>query len=130
MESSLEDIMRGAHRALTGTRGAAATLCMIRDGGMEACAVGNVELRSGDLRIPLVTSPGILGTRVAKFRTCVQRITKPGRLILFSDGISSRVRFEELSHLEPQAFCEQILVEHRRDYDDSTILVADLELHA
>lgn len=124
----LLDIMEGMHTAMGGTRGAAATVCLFRDdNSVEACAVGNVEFRSASLRIPLVASPGVLGVRVARFRTCEASVHRPVRIVLFSDGISSRVRFEEFAHLAPKECCQQLMTQHRKDHDDSTVLVADVE---
>jgi phosphoserine phosphatase RsbX len=127
LSAPLHDLMVGAHGAMSGTRGAAATVCLISERSIHACAVGNVEVRSSALRIPLVTSPGVLGVRVQKFRTCEAPIEKAARLILFSDGISTRVRFEEHANLSPQELCKHVIAQHRRDYDDSTILVTDVE---
>lgn len=127
LASPLLDLMEGAHRAMNGTRGAAATVCVLRKGAIQICAVGNVEMRSGTLRVPLITSPGVLGTRVHKFRICQAPIERNARLILFSDGISSRVHFEQHTGLSPHELCQHVITEHRRDHDDATILVADLE---
>lgn len=123
----LMDVMAGMHDAMGGTRGAAATVCVFRPGKVEACAVGNVELRTGSLRLPLVASPGVLGVRVSRFRCCETQISRAARLILFSDGISSRVRFEDLSHLGPGEFCEVVMDRHRKDHDDSTVMAIDVE---
>jgi negative regulator of sigma-B (phosphoserine phosphatase) len=120
-------IMEGLHRTMAGTRGAAGTVVLFREGKVEACAVGNVELRSGDLRLPLVATPGVLGVRVRKFRTCEAVVSRPGRAILFSDGISSRAPFLDFLRLGPGEFCEEILNSYRRDHDDSTVLAADVE---
>lgn len=127
LDESLLDIMEGVHDALSRTRGAAGTVCVLRGRTLQACAVGNVELRSGRLRLPLVASPGVLGTRVAKFRICETIVDVPARIILFSDGISSRVRFDEQTEMSPDDLCDHVLQTHRRDHDDCTILVADLE---
>lgn len=128
LKAPLSAIMEGIHDALSRTRGAAAAICLLRSGKLEACSVGNVELRSGRLRLPLVTSPGVLGTRVAKFRICETVVEKSARIILFSDGISSRIRFEEHAALTPKELCQHTISEHRRDHDDCTILVADIEI--
>lgn len=127
LTTPLHDMMMGAHAALSGTRGAAATVCLISGHWIQVCAVGNVEMRCSALRIPLVTSPGVLGVRVQKFRVCQANIEKRARLILFSDGISTRIRFEEHASLSPQELCTLVIAQHRRDYDDSTILVTDVE---
>ncbi len=127
LDRSLLDIMQGAHRAVGGLRGAAMTLCLLRSGKLEACGVGNVELRSGGLNLPLLLSPGILGVRVAKFRCCEVDVRSNGRLALFSDGISTRLRLDALSDTSPEHACGEIMNQYRRDHDDATILVADLE---
>lgn len=120
-------IIEALHQSIAGTRGAAATLCILKNNNLSVCAVGNVEIRTGSVQLPLVASPGVLGARVAKFRVCDAPITKSSRLILFSDGISSRTRFDEMKHLTPEQCCKEVMDSARRDYDDSTILVADVE---
>ncbi|HVU05990.1 MAG TPA: SpoIIE family protein phosphatase [Polyangiaceae bacterium] len=120
-------VMQLLHRELAGSRGAAATLCTIREGAVEACAVGNVEIRSAELRLPLVFSAGILGSRVAKFHVARANLVPRARLVLFSDGISSRTPLDRVRHLSPEAACAAIIAQHRRKEDDATILVADLE---
>ena len=86
--------MHELHQGLRHTRGAAATLCVIRGKELEACAVGNVQLSCVPSSVPLVLSPGVLGHHVPKFRVCNCHL-KPGtRLALATDGISSRFRLE------------------------------------
>jgi hypothetical protein len=127
LDAALVQIMEGLHRELAGTRGAAGTVCLIRGGAVEACAVGNVEVRSGELRLPLVSSAGVLGVRVPKFRPCLAQVSSAVRLVLFSDGISSRTRVEDYRRLSPRAACDEIIHRHRRQEDDATVLVADVE---
>lgn len=126
LEESLLAIMEGVHDALSGTRGAAGTVCMLRNGIIEACAVGNVELRCGDLRLPLVSSAGVLGVRVRNFRVCEVPVQGRARVVLFSDGISSRTPVDEMRALSPQETCEEIVRRYRRQEDDATVLVADI----
>ncbi len=126
LDIALADLMRRLHDVLSGTRGAAGTVCILRAGVLEACAVGNVELRS-DFRIPLVASAGVLGVRVAKFRTCEVAIKGRSRFVLFSDGISSRTPLSDVRGLSPEAACQTIMRSYRRKEDDATILVADVE---
>jgi negative regulator of sigma-B (phosphoserine phosphatase) len=126
LESELTEIMERLHRKMSGTRGAAGTICILRDGIARACAVGNVELRSADVRLPLVFSAGILGVRVAKFHVCVAPLDVRCRLVLFSDGISSRTPLEDFRRLKPAQACEAVMQKHRRKEDDATIGVLDL----
>jgi len=126
LEASLLDIMQLLHGRLAGSRGAAATVCLVRDGQVEACAVGNVELRSGELKLPLVFSAGILGMRVNKFHVCRTTLLPRARLVLFSDGISSRTPLDEMRKLGAREACDAIITKYRRKEDDATVLVADV----
>ncbi len=127
LEMSTSEVMRLLHERLSGSRGAAGTVCLLRSGVLEACAVGNVELRSADVRLPLVFSAGILGVRVAKFHVCRAPLTAKARLVLFSDGISSRTPIEDYRRLSSGAACDAIFGKHRRVEDDATVLIADVE---
>jgi hypothetical protein len=127
LSEDLSRIMHRLHDSLAGTRGAAGTVCLLRNGAVEACAVGNVELRSAEMRLPLVFSAGILGVRVAKFHVCRAPLKDRSRLVLFSDGISSRTPLEDVRSLKPRAACDVVMTKHRRKEDDATIVVADLE---
>jgi phosphoserine phosphatase RsbX len=127
LQAALLETMELLHERLSGTRGAAATVCMVRQREIEICAVGNVEVRSPDLRIPLVFSAGILGSRVNKFHICRATFTGRARIVLFSDGISSRTPIEDVRKFAPQAACEAIMKKYRRKEDDATVLVADAD---
>jgi negative regulator of sigma-B (phosphoserine phosphatase) len=120
------DAMQAMHRALRGTRGAAATLCVVQGTRMETCAVGNVALLTVNCDLPLVLSAGILGHQVAKFRISSCELRPGARIALLSDGISTRFRLEELRHLAPAQVCDFIFGRHRRQEDDATVLVADV----
>jgi hypothetical protein len=125
IDVTVEDIMLRLHKALHGTRGIAATVCTITDGQLRACGVGNVELRCVETSVPFVLSPGILGLRVPRFRTCQAKLLPKSRIVMFSDGISSRIRLEDLRKLNPEDACGRILQQHRRATDDATVLIAD-----
>lgn len=123
----LFDTMQTLHQELRGTRGAAATLCIVSQRKLEACAVGNVQLSIAGWAVPLVLSPGVLGAQVAKFRICQADVPARFRMLLYTDGISTRVRHEEVAALAPAAACEAIHAQYRRAEDDATILVADVD---
>jgi negative regulator of sigma-B (phosphoserine phosphatase) len=127
LATPLLDVMHLLHSKLAGSRGAAGTICVLRDGSIEACAVGNVELRSVESRLPLVFSAGVLGGRVRKFHVCRAPLGVRSRFVLFSDGISSRAPLEDYRRLAPQAASEAIFQRHRRVEDDATVLVCDVE---
>ena len=127
LEMSLLQIMELCHAKMAGTRGAAATVCLARGRTVEVCAVGNVELRSAEARLPLVFSAGLLGVRVRKFHVCQATIPPRARFVLFSDGISSRTPVDEMRGMSAGAVCDAIMQKYRRKEDDATVLVADAE---
>jgi negative regulator of sigma-B (phosphoserine phosphatase) len=126
LQSPLLQIMEDLHLQLRGSRGAAATVCLIRNGKISACGVGNVEIRSAETAMPFVFSPGILGARVQKFRVCEAELRPGTRLVLFSDGISTRLRLDLVRSLSPKEACAAIIEKSRKAEDDATVLVADI----
>jgi negative regulator of sigma-B (phosphoserine phosphatase) len=127
LEQGVQSLMMHVHAALKGTRGAAATLCLITGRKLEACAVGNVQLTCTNTTIPLVLSAGVLGARVVRFRVCEAELNKGARVALYSDGISSRFRAEEIRNMTASDACKITIERHRKKEDDATILVADLD---
>jgi negative regulator of sigma-B (phosphoserine phosphatase) len=119
--------MQSIHAQLRGTRGAAATVCILRGDRLEVCAVGNVQLTSLFADVPLVLSSGVLGLRVAKFRVCEASLEPGARIALYSDGISSKFRLDDSRRLAPKQACDLTIERYRKKEDDSTILIADLE---
>jgi phosphoserine phosphatase RsbX len=126
LDQPLLDTLKLVHQDLRGTRGAAATVCLLTPRRLEACAVGNVQLSSAGFTLPLVLSAGVLGHQVGTFRICQVDAPERYRLMLYSDGISTRVRWGELVNLPPAAVCEAVYAQYRRAEDDATILVADV----
>jgi negative regulator of sigma-B (phosphoserine phosphatase) len=120
-------IMQDLHGKLRETRGAAATLCILRGDKLEGCAVGNVQFSCHNGTVPMVLSSGVLGQRLPKLRVC-EAVLRPGcRIAIYSDGISGRFKLDEFRRLRPQNACELIMERHRKKEDDATILIADLE---
>ena len=118
--------MQGLHDALRGTRGAAASVCLLHGRELVCCGVGNVEIRCFGSKVPILLSPGVLGARVVQFRMCRAELAVGSRLVLFSDGISHRAPLEALRHLEPDALCEELISRHRKPSDDATAVACDL----
>jgi phosphoserine phosphatase RsbX len=116
------------HAALRGSRGAAAMICILSaDGRLQGCGVGNVEMRTVGSRVPTVLTPGILGASVNRLRTFEARVVPGDRLVLFSDGISSRMDLGSVRGLAPAGACDVLMTQYRRTHDDSTVLVTDIE---
>jgi phosphoserine phosphatase RsbX len=120
-------MMQSLHVSLRGTRGVAATLCIVRGKSVEVCAVGNVQLTCANATIPLVLSAGVLGMRVPKFRVCAGDLRPGARIAIFTDGLSTRIGLDEVRDLGPDAACRMLFERHRKKEDDATILIADLD---
>jgi len=82
--------MHAMHAELQGTRGAAATVCLIQGDRFSCCGVGNVALRSHGADIPFMLSPGILGKGVRRFRVIDATLVRGLRIVMHSDGIASQ----------------------------------------
>jgi negative regulator of sigma-B (phosphoserine phosphatase) len=127
LDGDLLAAMHGVHEVLRGTRGAAASLCLLHGQALVCCGVGNVEIRCLGTKVPILPSPGVLGARVLQFRICRGALAPGSRLVLFSDGISQRSPLEALRRLDPEALCDELMLHHRKPTDDATVLVCDLE---
>ncbi len=120
-------VVRAMHDALRGSRGAAAMACIVEDGAVRGCGVGNVELRSHPRQVPSVLSPGILGAQVRAFKVFEGRLLPRGRLMLFTDGVvATRLSPSDLGALDAEGACEHVLGACSHPHDDAAILVADL----
>ena len=128
LTDELETGMHGMHEALRGTRGAAATVCLLHGAMVVCCGVGNVEIRCFGGKLPILLSPGVLGARVQKFRICQTELTVDSRLVLFSDGISHRSPFEAMRNLNVEDLCDAVIRQHRKPSDDATVVACDLKV--
>ncbi len=118
-------VVDAVHERLRGTRGAAGLICLLSEGRLEACSVGNVEMRCHRSRVPILLSPGVLGTQLKRVRVFSGKLEQPDRIVVFSDGISARFSLNDTQDLAPAAACRAILERCRRAHDDATVLVAD-----
>jgi phosphoserine phosphatase RsbX len=120
------EMIVGLHERLHGTRGAAGLVCILSAGRLEGCSVGNVDMRCQHGRIPVTLTPGILGARLKAPRVFGGELRVIDRIVIFSDGISSRFSLQDLRSLSPADACGAILKRCRRIHDDATVLVADI----
>lgn len=120
-------ILMSLHERLKGTRGAAGLVCIASGERLQACGVGNVEMRCGRPGIPVILTPGIIGSHLKRLRPFACNLQRGDRVIMFSDGISSRFSFADVRDLSPKDACKSIFGRCRREHDDATVLVADLE---
>lgn len=126
--ASIDPLVHGLHSALSGLRGAAALLFGIHEKGVEACSVGNVEVRSLTGKLPFVLTPGVFGQRLRSPRTCTTGAPLTDRFVLFSDGISGRFDLKGNASLPPEELAPLIFTKHRHTHDDSTVVVVDVKL--
>jgi len=125
-ESNVERVMLAIHAALSGTRGAAATVLTIDGETVRACGVGNVALRSHRHDLPFVLSPGILGLQVRRYKCTESRLRDGQRVVLHSDGISSDIALESYGLMSAEETAEAIVRGHRKTTDDAAVLVLDV----
>lgn len=121
-------IVEGLHSRLRGTRGAAAMICVIsQEARLTGCSVGNIELRSLRDRIPVMNTPGILGSRLRNVRVFEAPLHAGERLVLFSDGVSPALAAAHAFGRTGLAACEELLRQHRRSEDDATVAIIDVK---
>lgn len=120
-------IMKRLDEALRGTRGAAATLCVVsREGRVTACGVGNVTLRSVGTNVPFVLSPGILGSRVRVFRGATATLAPGDRIVIHSDGLASVFSLDPVRAAGTEEAARLLFEGQRKTTDDATVLVLDV----
>jgi phosphoserine phosphatase RsbX len=123
---ALSDMMSEASKAISETRGVAASLARIdfERRLLHYCGVGNCHMHSvASVRMHPVSAPGIVGRRVRKMLPFAFEMPDTGMFAICSDGISSRVRLESLAHLGPQEVADELLGSHGKDHDDVTAVV-------
>lgn len=124
------EAMQRLHRAIAGTRGAAAA-CARLDGGadrLEYAGVGNI---SGFLVSPqrshgMVSHNGTLGTNLLRAQQFGYDWPRDCRLVMHSDGLSARwslSAYEGLYAHHPAVLAAVLYRDHGRGRDDATVLV-------
>jgi anti-sigma regulatory factor (Ser/Thr protein kinase) len=122
-------VLERLHRALAGTRGAAAACARIDAlGSLVYAGVGNIHgaLVSGDATRGLLTHNGTLGLRKMRMQQLNYERPAASLLIMNSDGISSRWNLgghPGLLQRHPAVVAGVIYREHARSHDDATIVV-------
>lgn len=130
-DTPVDQLMMEAHKAITGTRGAAAALIRIdlEHASLHFCGVGNIHFHSladGASMHP-VSAPGIVGHRLRKVVPYRFDMPRKGLFAVCSDGISSRLRLEEIPGDDPQAIADGVLASHGKDHDDATCVVVSYD---
>jgi negative regulator of sigma-B (phosphoserine phosphatase) len=120
------ELINGLHKRLQGSRGIAALVFVVSTTGLEACSVGNVELRSISGRFPFVLTPGVLGVRLRQPKICTSDAFVSDRFVLHSDGISGRFDLQSSRSKTPSELAAHIFAGHRHSHDDATVIVVDV----
>ena len=125
----LDKIVRGVHSALSGTRGAVASISKISDGRIAFVGVGNISAqivsenneRGEKLQRHLFSASGVLGWNLRHFKVFTYEFMS-GWLVMNTDGIGHFIASEYLSeNLREMAM--KIMKEHGKADDDATILI-------
>jgi anti-sigma regulatory factor (Ser/Thr protein kinase) len=121
-----------AHKALTGTRGAAiacATWCAGKS--LRYAGVGNITgyLSGPDGKRGLVSHNGTLGFQVYRVQQFEYSLTLGNLVIMHSDGLSARWELSEQSGLRnhhPAVIAATLYRDHGRGRDDATVVVVSV----
>ncbi len=70
--------------------------------------------------------PGVLGGAVRQLRVFAAELHSHSRLVLFSDGISSRFSLDHLRLLTASDASHKLLEQHGHAHDDATAMIVDL----
>ena len=124
----LKRLVEGCDRALRPTRGVVMTAVRIEraTGVMQHVAVGNVEMKyMGGGDITLLTSPGVVGTRLRKVVVRRAQLAPGDLLVMFPGGISSRFDLAKITAAGqgPQALADYLLANHAKEHDDAGCVV-------
>ena len=130
-EKRLTEIIRGCHKDLKGTRGAAIGIALIdlERSVLRYSGVGNIEIRvRSRATIRPVSINGILGYNLRKVREEEFPYSPGDIIIIHSDGVSGKFDLNlyppEFLGQHPQEIAEKIVSEFGRERDDLTVVVA------
>ena len=124
-------VMERAHRASSGTRGAAAACArMHRDGRLCYAGVGNISasMITVEKSQGLASHNGTLGVHMPRLQEFEYQRSPRALFVMHSDGISARwnlVHKPGLMHHHPAIVAAVLYRDHGRGRDDATVLVLD-----
>jgi anti-sigma regulatory factor (Ser/Thr protein kinase)/serine/threonine protein phosphatase PrpC len=127
-ELPLDNLMNRIHNSIRGTRGSTIGLARIdtESNKLSFSGIGNIEsfLITKEGKKNLLSFGGIMGHNMRTPRVFEFDFTPGDVLCMYSDGITTRWRHEELTWSEsPQKNAEFILNNYSRLNDDATILI-------
>lgn len=127
-EQPVDNILKHMHAAIRGTRGIVAGVFRIDTAAnrLYYSGIGNIEafIYSKGEKKTLLSFGGIIGHNMRTPRVFEFDFFPGDFVCLYSDGITSRWRFEEMNwENHPQANTEQVINNYSRNNDDATILI-------
>lgn len=124
-------VINEVNREMLGSDGAVIGIGIVREDGFEYSSLGNITCSVfGSQDTNMVTSDGILGSRLRSFRKTRIRLHPGDMIIMHSDGVKKLRNFRHLrnSHLfSSEIFARMIVEELGSDFDDATALVLKVE---
>ena len=122
-----DDVLRRAHEALAGTRGAAVFVAAVSRGTLAYAGIGNVAgtLLAGGAHQGLVSLHGMVGTQGRRVRQFERPWPERGLLIVHTDGLQSRWSQADVSAVlgrHPAVVAALMYRDFRRGRDDVGML--------
>jgi anti-sigma regulatory factor (Ser/Thr protein kinase) len=126
--ASPAEILRATHLGLQGTRGAAAAVVRVENASATFAGIGNIGgvVADGVKHRGMVSQPGIAGANVRAFREFSYEIPSGGVVVLYSDGVTNRMRLADGPHLlrhSPLVIAATVLRDFGVHNDDASVLV-------
>ena len=124
----LNELLTRIHSALKSTRGCVIAIAKIdtENNKLSFSGIGNIEsfILSGSKRKSLISFGGIMGHNMRTPRIYEEAFSAGDKLVMFSDGITSRWKFEDIDWKEhPQKISDLLITKHARNNDDATVLI-------
>jgi phosphoserine phosphatase RsbX len=124
----LSDLIKRAHQALHGTRGAVIAMVQLnlQRRQMTFAGIGNIGIQAySSTSIKPISKNGILGYRLPTLLCLDYSYNSGDTFVLYSDGISSRFGLDNDLDvaISPQALADAILGRYGKQNDDATVLV-------
>ncbi len=124
----LDSLMKHIHNSIRGTRGAVVGLARINTetNKLEFSGIGNIEsfVMTSNGKKTLLSFGGIMGHNMRTPRLFELDFVPGNTLCMYSDGITSRWKIEDINWNDPpQKNAEYLLNNYSRSNDDATVLV-------
>ncbi|NKY09212.1 ATP-binding protein [Cellulomonas hominis] len=122
-------LLTTVHRALSGTRGAAAAIARLEADQVRYAGVGNIAgvVLGGDARRAMISHPGIVGGQARTIRETTYPLPRGAVVVMHSDGVTERQTLEGYPGLlarSPLVTAAVLLRDFGVRRDDASVVVA------